>query len=298
METIIPLTPLLTDQLLKLLLACQSKVVGLLLSNLSLVGLRADTLWKVGIRPSTASIFSSFKIAPQLPFSRNHQFCGREDLLSKIRSTLERVALSGATEAQPMTRRVAVLHGLGGVGKSSIALEYSFRYSSSYTAVFWADATSGASFFRTARVFAEQLVAHYAREGISLAEISSFLRLGGLLDANGQIVAGEAEERRVAGAIKEWLSIENNGRWLLILDNYDIGAVNIHDLLPTCDTGHVIITSRRSDLHALGRSLEIVEMDEQSGISLFLKSANKEEVSEGGKYADQAVWGRKLILII
>jgi hypothetical protein len=74
------------------------------------------------------------------------------------------------------------------------------------------------------------------------------------------------------------------------LDNYDdIDAVNVNDLLPTCDTGHVIITSRRSDLQKLGRTLEIDEMDEKSGIMLFLKSANRGGGGAGGKCGQQAI---------
>jgi hypothetical protein len=184
-----------------------------------------------------------------------------------------------------MARKVVILYGLGGSGKSSIALEYSFRYSTSYTAVFWVDVTSETSLIRAARGIAENLVAYYSRHGVSHEEIASFLRLEGLLYPNGQIMAGEAEERRVVGAIREWLAIENNGKWLLVLDNYDdVGAVKIYSLLPTCDAGHVIITSRKSDLQALGRTIELHEIDEQSGISLLLKSANKEGVSTGGKY--------------
>jgi hypothetical protein len=184
-----------------------------------------------------------------------------------------------------MARRAVILHGLGGIGKSSIALEYSFRYSESYTAVLWADATSEASLFRTACGIAEQLVSHYASQGIPYEEIAPYLRMRGLLDPNGQIVAGEAEEPRVARAIKEWLAVKDNGRWLLVLDNYDdIDTVDIHCLLPTCDAGHVIITSRRSDLQAMGRTIEIDEIDEQSAILLFLKRANKEGVIAGGKY--------------
>jgi hypothetical protein len=191
-----------------------------------------------------------------------------------------------------MTRQVIVLHGLGGVGKSSIALEYSFRHSRSYTAVFWVDATSEASLSGAASGIAKHLVAHYTRQGISPQEIATFLGLGGLLDANGQIVAGEAEERRITEAMREWLAIERNERWLLILDNYDdIGAVNIHNILPTCDVGHVIITSRRGDLQSVGRTLEIDEIDEKSGISLLLKSANKEGVNAGGKYGHRSVLG-------
>jgi hypothetical protein len=99
--------------------------------------------------------------------------------------------------------------------------------------------------------------------------------------------------------MKQWLAAENNGRWLLVLDNYDdIGAVNIHDLLPTCNAGHVIITSRRSNLQFLGNTLEIDEIDAQSGIFLLLKSANKEQLNTGGKYRCQEVSERTLILDI
>jgi hypothetical protein len=214
-----------------------------------------------------------------------------------MHSVFGRGTVSGAVESQPFPRRVVILHGLGGVGKSTIALEYSFRCSKAYTAVFWADATSEAALFQSARGIAEYLVSHYASQGIPYAEIATFLRLRGLLGHDGEIVAVEAGERRIAGAVKEWLAIEGNGRWLLVLDNYDdITAVNIHDLLPTCDTGHVIVTSRRSNLQALGRTLEIDEIDEQSGILLLLKSANKEGTDTRGKYQYQAVSKWKLIL--
>jgi hypothetical protein len=150
--------------------------------------------------------------------------------------------------------------------------------------VFWADLTSEASFFQTAHGIVQQIVAHHMRHGTPCGEIASFLRLADLIDANGQITAGETEGRRVAGAIKRWLMMEGNGRWMLVLDNYDdTNAVKIHDLLPTCDTGYVIITSRRSDLQPFGKTIEIDEIDEQSGISLFLQCANKEGAREGGK---------------
>jgi hypothetical protein len=98
-------------------------------------------------------------------------------------------------------------------------------------------------------------------------------------------MAVEGGEQQIAGAIKQWLAVEGNGRWLLILDNYDdIDSVNIHELLPTSDAGHVVITSRRRGLQALGTTLEIEEIDEGSGILLLVKSANKEEADTRGKY--------------
>jgi hypothetical protein len=207
-----------------------------------------------------------------------------------MHSTFEHGAFLPAGEKQRMPRKVVILHGLGGIGKSSIALEYSYRYSASYTAVFWADATTEASLFQAARGIAEHLVSHYASQGISYGEIATFLRLGGLLGRDGEIMAVEAKEGQVAGRMNEWLAIEGNGRWLLVLDNYDdIGAINIHHLLPTCDAGHVIITSRRSNLQQVGTPLEIDEIDQQSGISLLLKCANRGEADKGGKYGYQAV---------
>jgi hypothetical protein len=212
--------------------------------------------------------------------------------MDTIRSEFQQIApsKSGVTESRQMTRKAVVLYGLGGVGKSSNALEYCFRYSTSYTAMFWVEMTNEVSLLRAARGIAEHLVTHYTRQGIPCKEIASFLPLGGLLDENGRVAAGEAEEQRVAGAIKEWLAIENNGKWLVVLDNYDdIEAVDIHDLLPTCDTGNVIITSRRSHLQSFGRTLEVDEIDEKAAVQLFLKSASKDEVRGGGKYEPQSL---------
>jgi hypothetical protein len=214
-----------------------------------------------------------------------------------MHSVFNQSALSGAGETLPIPRRVVILHGLGGVGKSALALEYSFSCSKTYTSVFWADASSEASLFRSARDIAETLILHYTRQGIPYGEIVNFLSLGGLLGHDRQIMAVEKGERQIAGAVKQWLSIEDNGRWLLILDNYnDIGSVNIHELLPTCDVGHVIITSRKSNIQGLGTRLLIDELDEESGILLLLKSANKEEADTGGKYRHLVVSEGKLIL--
>jgi hypothetical protein len=81
---------------------------------------------------------------------------------------------------------------------------------------------------------------------------------------------------------KNGWAVKDHGKWLLVFDKYgDILAVEIHDVLPTCDAGHMAITSRRSDLQALGRTLEIDEIDEideRSVILLFLKSSGSEEL--------------------
>ena len=236
---------------------------------------------EVEIRP----VVPSFTIPPALPFSRDRMFCGRDDIIEKIHSILNGSVMCGVEGgAQPMTRKNAVLYGLGGIGKSSIALEYSFRYLGSYKAVFWVDVTSGTSMSSSMRRILGHIVTAYARQGFPFGKIASMLGLEGLLGQNGEISSDAAAEPRLAGAVREWLAEENNKNWLLILDNYDDSGVDIRLLLPTCDAGNVIITSRKSDLQVLGLPVPVDGIDEESGVSLLIKSANLEEPGTEGKH--------------
>jgi hypothetical protein len=101
----------------------------------------------------------------------------------------------------------------------------------------------------------------------------------------GQIATDEASELRISGAVKEWLAAEKNDEWLLILDNYDdVDAVDLHSILPACSHGNVIITSQKSNLEVVGKTVVVNTINEQSGIMLLLKCANKAEVTADGMY--------------
>jgi len=135
----------------------------------------------------------------------------------------------------------------------------------------------------TRRILAH-IVTAYARQGFPFEQITSMLGLEGLLGQNGEISFDAAAEPRLVGAVREWLAEKNNQNWLLILDNYDDGGVGLHSLLPTCDTGNVIITSRKSNLQMLGILVPVDDIDEESGVSLLMKSANLEERKTEGKH--------------
>ena len=225
-----------------------------------------------------------FTLAMQLPFARNHMFSGREDIIRTIHSTLKG-GTSSDGEVRLPTHKVVVLHGLGGMGKSSIALEYSFRYSDSYTAVYWIDVTNADSLSRSARSVAEHIIDSYAKRGRSYENIALMLGLGGVLNTRGQISSDSDAQARLTGAVKGWLAAKHNDGWLLILDNYDdVDSVGIRLLLPTCDVGNVIITSRKSNLQSLGKTVAIEEIGEEASMALLAKSVGKEVLDGEGKY--------------
>lgn len=68
-----------------------------------------------------------------IPFSRDERFYDREDILAKLRKTLDPI------DGDLLSRAFA-LHGMGGVGKTKIALQYVNSSRSKFDAIFWISA--------------------------------------------------------------------------------------------------------------------------------------------------------------
>jgi hypothetical protein len=152
--------------------------------------------------------------------ARNASFTGRSEILEKLRDQL-------ASSSQAVVLPLA-LHGLGGVGKTQVALEYAWRYMADYDVVWW--------------VSAEQ------RELITptLADLAT--RLG--------IRVGDSVTE-AAQAAREMLRRGTPYRhWLLIFDNAD-APDDLEPFLPG-GPGHVLITSRNP---VWSRVAEPVEID-------------------------------------
>src|SRR5437762_9946912 len=110
------------------------------------------------------------------------------------------------------------LHGLGGIGKTQVALEYSYRYKSGYSYVFWISASDQA-----------QLLSGYR----AIATVT------GCTGSKGR------SPSEIARSVIQWL--DSTSRWLLIIDNLDDFTI-IGDYLPAANsTGHILITTRARD---------------------------------------------------
>ena len=152
----------------------------------------------------------------KVPNRRVRQLVGREDILQR----LDKVFSAGSGP------RIAVLQGMGGQGKSQIALEYCHRKKTTlYSAIFWVDATTVDSTKGSFWAISEEI----KRPADVLHDI-------------------EARVNFVLRELSSW-SI----RWLLVFDNYDNLDTfpNVTDFIPQNDLGAILVTSRHADSDAL-----------------------------------------------
>lgn len=73
----------------------------------------------------------------ELPFIRSTKFYGR---VPELQSLWENLQPKDGENSQAL--RQSSIYGLGGVGKTQLALEFTYKYSSMYDAIFWIEAES------------------------------------------------------------------------------------------------------------------------------------------------------------
>ncbi|KAJ7480594.1 P-loop containing nucleoside triphosphate hydrolase protein, partial [Mycena latifolia] len=70
----------------------------------------------------------------------------------------------------------------------------------------------------------------------------------------------------------DWLRSKQNA-WLLLFDNADDSKIDLHKFLPSCNHGNILITSRNPQLRGYGSHSLISDMEETDAMELLLRSA-------------------------
>lgn len=192
-------------------------------------------------------------------FQRNPQFVGR---------TLEIAQISVLLANESRCERVAIV-GLGGVGKTQIALEFAHQWQEKHAdcAVFWIPVTNVESM------------------------LEAYLDIGRQL----QIPNIEQEKGDVQKLIQRRLSQESSGRWLIVFDNADdidlwtekaggtAGFSRRIDYLPKNKYGSILFTtrSRKAAIKLAGKNVvSVSEMDDDTAKGLLEKSLIDQDLLE------------------
>lgn len=171
-----------------------------------------------------------------VPYQRNLFFTGREDLLSTLHDQLNCITASTLTPSQAMS-------GLGGIGKTQLAIEYAYRYREIYHDVLWINAATTTTFS------------------------SDFIALARLLNLPEK---DNADAETVILAVKRWFQEQEN--WLLIIDNID-DLFAIQSFLPTSGKGHVLLTTRNHAVGSIANRVVVEKMNQTESRLLLLKRA-------------------------
>jgi hypothetical protein len=176
-------------------------------------------------------------------------------------------------------RKICVIYGLGGMGKTQLAIEYARLHKSIYTSFFWLDGKTEESLIR------------------SLLQIASRLPKSQIPDIDTQEIKGLEESRQRAQEVLQWFALEGNTKWLLIFDNIDrtsyeeeasdqeTGSSSSYDItqyFPRGDMGSIIVTTRLQRLASLGSHVHLRKLGVLDSVLILEKHARRSLKRSGG----------------
>ncbi|KAK3984258.1 hypothetical protein QBC44DRAFT_301710 [Cladorrhinum sp. PSN332] len=153
------------------------------------------------------------------------------------------------------------IYGLGGVGKSQLALDYAEKHKDRYNPILWIDATDEEAVRSSFQICAVEL---------------------GLLVERGKNQGSFITDAGVQ-AVLRWLRdrTEADDEWLVIVDNADDVSWGIRKVIPRGSRGKVIITSRdEQSIKLVGGGCESVRVGNMSpleGRALLLQHLKLDE---------------------
>lgn len=197
----------------------------------------------IHIHPATGPQHAGSQFeAWKLP-ARNPNFTGRDAALESLHKAMRSVG----------TVTVHSLRGMGGVGKSQLAVEYAYRFAEHYDVVWWVPAEQPA-------VIPQHLAA-----------------LGVMLNVT---VRGD-----VSVALYGVLTLlRKRSRWLIIFDNAE-DPESLQEFIPQ-GPGRVLITTRRDGFSAVGGVLDLDVLDRRGSVALIRRRLPSTSAEEAHALAD------------
>ena len=170
-----------------------------------------------------------------VPYQKNDQFTGRHAFLAQLHTKLWE---GGSRES---SHRV-ILHGLGGVGKTQIAVQYAHTQQDAYGGVFWVSAVDDATL---------------------LTGFQEIAKRSGCINDIGAL-----DQAEIATRVLSWLNAQN--QWLLVIDNLDDDSV-VEKYLPyPSPLKHTLITTRNEHCDIPAEKLEVSVLNPADSINLLL----------------------------
>ncbi len=169
-----------------------------------------------------------------LPFIKNIHFTGRNDIINKIKDKFQNIHDLSIAQA---------ISGLGGIGKTQIALEYAYRFAHNYDLIWWINAENTQSVIKDFTDFA----------------------LG-----QGLIAKEQAEESIIINIVINWM--DSHEKWLFIYDNIE-NYKEIESYLPKNNRGNILMTSRNTHFH-IGEKIDVEVFGENESMEFLEKRTN------------------------
>lgn len=159
-------------------------------------------------------------------------FTGQEQKVQQVETCLT---------SHHQERRVCVVYGLGGAGKTQLVLKVVERTREKWETVLYVDASSVEAIESAMQAFAA---------------------------ANS---IGETYEDTI-----RWLE-SNHKQWLLVFDNADAPSLQMSRFFPNCNHGSIVITTRLQDMTLLAQGPEadcnVSSLNPEDALVLLLKTA-------------------------
>ncbi|MDQ0992343.1 FxSxx-COOH system tetratricopeptide repeat protein [Streptomyces sp. V3I7] len=179
--------------------------------------------------PGTRSPHDPPRIWGNVP-QRNRNFTGREVLLERLQERLR----SGVTAVLP-----EALHGMGGVGKSQIAIEYVYRHSRDFRLIWWIPAEQENQIVQSLIELGDRMGLQVGSEMSAVPAVLDALRRG-----------------------------EPYSDWLLVFDNAE-NPKEARKYFPSDGPGRIVVTSRNFQWSTDASSLEVDVFAREESVALL-----------------------------